>query len=133
LNNNILEDLNGLCLEIICKFDSFGESESFGLKIIDKADNNKNFDIKYQKKTRKMVVGEEEGFINLNNENNEFLLHLFIDKSVIEAYINYNDAITSRYYPKTIDDIKIAFFSDLKPITLESIEVWKLDKITYKF
>lgn len=58
-------------------------------------------------------------------------LHLFIDGSVIEGFINNEDAFTARIFPLNENSTQIELFSDGKNCEVEA-EMWKLNAAKVK-
>ena len=123
--------INEMNLEIIAEFEK-NNVPSFGLKLIDLSNNNKEkntFLLYYNNKTKNIISGKEKGNFILEKGERKLKLHIFIDRSVIEVYINYKKCITSRYYPKNFNSIKIDLFSEGGNVKLHSIDVWNLNSI----
>jgi sucrose-6-phosphate hydrolase SacC (GH32 family) len=72
--------------------------------------------------TRKGIQG---GAMSLDGKTLQ--LHIYLDRSMIEAYANGKNSITSRVYPTRFDSLGLSLFaSGGKPI-VKSMEVWSMN------
>jgi beta-fructofuranosidase len=53
-------------------------------------------------------------------------LHIFIDKSVIEVYVNEGEAVASSMESKALGERNMEFFSHGGKLQLKSLDIWKL-------
>ncbi|MBN1623748.1 MAG: glycoside hydrolase family 32 protein [Clostridia bacterium] len=58
-------------------------------------------------------------------------LHIFIDKSIIEVFVNYKDCACVRVYPENPQSTGISITAKGKPVTLQSLDIWDMKKIEY--
>lgn len=58
-------------------------------------------------------------------------MHIYIDKSLIQAYVNDRNTITLWSYPTLEDSKGIELFSDGVDATIKSLEIWQLGSIYY--
>jgi beta-fructofuranosidase len=58
-------------------------------------------------------------------------LHIFIDKSIIEVFVNDRDCACIRIYPENPDSTGISIKSKGRPAILESLDIWDMQKIDY--
>lgn len=64
-------------------------------------------------------------------EDNKVTIHIFIDKSIVEAFVNYRDCACVRVYPQREDSVGISFRARGKGIKLEKLDVWDMEKIEH--
>ena len=56
-------------------------------------------------------------------------LHVFIDKSVVEVFVNGRQALAVRVYPERKDSLGVSLRSQGKPATLKSLKAWQMKGI----
>ncbi len=65
-------------------------------------------------------------------KDNELLeLHIFIDKSILEVYVNNRDCACVRVYPDNPDSTGISFMSKGKDAMIKSLDIWDMKKLNY--
>lgn len=140
--NRSIQDVKGDMLEIVMEIDP-GEAQQFGLKVrrsdngeeetliyYDKADSTFNVD-----RTRSSidpdvrVDGVQGGYVDLDGEN--LKLHVFLDRSVVEAFANDKKKLTTRVYVGRYDSLGLQVWGD-QDITVKSMEVWNMNALTGK-
>jgi sucrose-6-phosphate hydrolase SacC (GH32 family) len=62
----------------------------------------------------------------VNGQNEILKIHLFIDGSVVEGFINDKDAFTTRIFPKYESSNTIELFVESGEIYIENLKVWPL-------
>jgi beta-fructofuranosidase len=115
-----------LTLEIIAKFRLNG-NEKFGIKLFLNDIPGEN--IEFDAANSKVKVGKEIGKLEYQTFPRDVLLHIFIDKSVIEMYVNYRYCITSRVFPKTESSNGFSLFSKNASLGLKKLDIWSLKSI----
>ena len=58
-------------------------------------------------------------------------LHIFIDKSIIEVFVNNRDCACIRIYPENTKSTGISIMSKNRPVTLKSLDIWDMQKLDY--
>jgi len=66
------------------------------------------------------------------NDNETLKLHIFIDKSIVEVFVNNKDCASVRVYPKHTDSIGISIMSKGKDAILKSLDIWDMKKLDYQ-
>ncbi|MGB9955288.1 GH32 C-terminal domain-containing protein [Haloferax prahovense] len=66
------------------------------------------------------------GPVDIGNE--PLRLHVYIDKSLIECYVNELKSVTTRAYPSRGDSTELRLYHD-GDITVRSIEIWEMEDI----
>lgn len=91
-------------------------------------------------KEGKMVVDQTKSskrqFIPLTTRTGTYVidpnkvidLHLFLDGSVVEVFINNKDAFTTRFFPLFGDSNEVEIFSEGGELQVLSVDVWRLKK-----
>jgi len=59
-------------------------------------------------------------------------LHIFIDKSILEVFVNNRECASVRIYPENPDSIGFSIISKSKEAILKSLDIWDMKKLDYK-
>jgi Beta-fructosidases (levanase/invertase) len=112
-------------------------SKKYGFIIDKNPDNTEYTKLYYDAEKQEMVIDQTHSslkkYIPLKIRNDKYYLdpskpvnfHLFIDGSVVEAFINNEDAFTTRIFPLKVNSNQIEIFTDGGNIKA-SAEVWQL-------
>lgn len=138
--NQSLQNVKGDMLEIVMEIDP-GEAQKFGLKVR-RSENGQEETLIYYDKTNGTfnvdrtkssmdpdvrVDGIQGGYVDLDGEN--LKLHIFLDRSVVEAFANDKKKLTTRVYVGRYDSLGLKVWAD-KDITVKSMEVWNMNALT---
>ena len=138
--NQSIQNVKGDMLEIVMEIDP-GEAQKFGLKVR-RSDNGQEETLIYYDKTDETfnvdrtkssidpdvrVDGIQGGYVDLDGEN--LKLHIFLDRSVIEAFANKKKKLTTRVYVGRYDSLGLKVWAD-KDITVKSMQVWNMNALT---
>ncbi|MFB5675869.1 GH32 C-terminal domain-containing protein [Paenibacillus terreus] len=138
--NQLIRNVKGDMLEIVMEIDP-GEAQKFGLKVR-RSDNGQEETLIYYDKTNGTfnvdrtkssidpdvrVDGIQGGYVDLNGDN--LKLHIFLDRSVIEAFANYKKKLTTRVYVGRYDSLGLQVWAD-NDITVKSMGVWEMNALT---
>jgi beta-fructofuranosidase len=98
----------GECVEIMAIF-HLSAAESVGFKLLD--DDNEHL-IRYDFSTNTLQVFDETAGFQFPPPAGRLDLHIFIDRSVVEIFINNRETFTGVFYPRLEEDnaLKIAPF-----------------------
>ena len=77
----------------------------------------------------KITVGGEVGRLDKKYDSNNITFHIFIDKSVIEVFINYQECITSRIYFTSKKSNGFSIYIKQGLINLKKLDIWNLKTI----
>ncbi|MGO4548512.1 GH32 C-terminal domain-containing protein [Paenibacillus sp. 2TAB23] len=138
--NAQLNDVKGDMLEIVMEIDP-GEAQKFGLKVRRSDNGEEETLIYYDKSTSTFNVdrtkssidpdvrvdGIQGGYVELDGEN--LKLHIYLDRSVVEAFANYKKKLTTRVYVGRYDSLGLQVWAD-NDITVKSMEVWDMNALT---
>ncbi|WP_347976814.1 GH32 C-terminal domain-containing protein [Microbacterium sp. ProA8] len=58
--------------------------------------------------------------------NGKVTMHVYVDRSVVEAYVDGRKSLTTRVYPTLADAVGLRVLGDAK-VQIKSLEVWNLD------
>ena len=56
-------------------------------------------------------------------------LRVFVDKSIVEVFVNAKQCVAARVYPDRADSKGISFRSQGRPSEVTALEVWKMGTI----
>ena len=121
-----IEGAHGDTLEIVADFEP-GNASAFGLKVRCSKCGRDAVTLRYADGT--LNVAGTEVPIALEEEGKFIKLHVFIDKSVMEVFINDGRASVTRVNYPGEEDLGIAAFSENGRVTLKSLDVWQMKPI----
>ncbi|CAI6050503.1 hypothetical protein PAECIP112173_01369 [Paenibacillus sp. JJ-100] len=138
--NQLIENVKGDMLEIIMEIEP-EDAQKFGLKVRRSENGQEETLIYYNKSNGTFNVdrtkssidpdvrvdGIQGGYVDLDGEN--LKLHIFLDRSVVEAFANYKKKLTTRVYVGRYDSLGLQLWAD-KNITIKSMEVWNMNALT---
>jgi len=137
---SLLEDIQGDCLEIEAELGLVDAKES-GLKVRCAPSDVEETLIFYNSEKRSLNVdkkrsslntdvsrGIQEGPLELTN-GETLMLHIFLDRSVVEVFANGRACLTSRIYPSRVDSLGIGLFARGGSATLKSMSIWEMKSI----
>ncbi len=129
----LMEKIEDLCLELIIEI----EKQDYGILMVSIVDSTGSscetlFTIDF--KTNELKAGSDKATLSHLNDNKNMLLHFFIDRSVIEIFANYNTCLTSRFYFKNVQGVRLIMQlqeGTIKDgtIKLTRIDAWDLNHI----
>ena len=61
--------------------------------------------------------------------NEPLVLRVFIDKSIVEVFVNNKQCVAVRVYPERKDSVGISLRAQGKKVTLKSMDVWQMKNI----
>ncbi|MDI4643512.1 GH32 C-terminal domain-containing protein [Cohnella hashimotonis] len=135
--NTALASVTGDSLEIELEL-ARGSADSVGLKVR-KSPNSEEETLLYYKNSTdeygvdrtKTIAGDNKGIqkgtIDIGTENVK--LHVYLDKSMVESYLNGLKAITTRTYSTRSDAMGLQLWGDASTntITVKSLKVWRMN------
>jgi beta-fructofuranosidase len=121
-----IEGAQGDTLEIVADFEP-GNAPAFGLKVRCGEDGRDAPTLRYADGT--LNVAGTEVPVDLGEERKTTKLHVFLDKSVMEVFINDGRASVTRVNYPGEEDLGIAVFSENGCVTLKSLDVWQMKPI----
>ena len=119
-------NIQGDTLEIIAEF-IYQDTAAFGMKVRCDAERQNAVTLRYTNGI--LNVAGTEVPIERGKGLKTLKLHVFLDKSVMEVFVNDGRASVSRVnYPKE-KDLAVAAFSDNGGVTLKSLDIWQMKPI----
>ncbi|MDP6524987.1 MAG: glycoside hydrolase family 32 protein [Kiritimatiellia bacterium] len=123
--SEVLKDIRGDALEIIAQF-AKADAGAFGLKVRQSEDGKTAVTIRYAD-GQLNVAGTE---LPLKpGEGKTLKLHVFIDKSVLEVFINDGETSVTRVEYPGEKDLGVSVFAENGSVTLESLDAWEMKSI----
>jgi beta-fructofuranosidase len=119
-----LEKVNGDTLEIICEFET-GDAEAFGLKVRQSDDGTNAITMRYANDILN-VAGTD---VSLKLPSGKLKLHVFIDKSVLEVFVNDGATSVTRVEYPGENDLGVSVFAENGKVTLKSLDAWEMNPI----
>lgn len=116
-----------------------GQCKNFGFVIGKNPDGSEFTRIYYDFDRKQLIVDQTRSslkkYIPLQirtgnyslGDNQKVNIHLFIDGSVVEGFINNKDAFTTRLFPKSKDSNQVEIFTEGGETQLLKAEVWDLN------
>jgi beta-fructofuranosidase len=140
-------DVQGDCLEIIATFQP-ESGAAFGLKVRCAPDGSEETWILCDL-SRQLVTIEREKSSLSTSVSHDVLpaqqvvrsaplawqpgeavrLHVFLDKSVVEVFVNGRVTLSSRIYPARPDSQGLSLFSQNGRVTVSSLDIWQMKSI----
>jgi beta-fructofuranosidase len=118
-----IEPIFGACLEIKARF-NLQRATIAGFKLLD---DRGEYLITYNYLTRSMVAIHEKANLHIDLGENPLDLHIFIDKSVVEIFINNLESFTTVFQPVLINDRRLKIIPFVSGGQGEfTIESWEL-------
>lgn len=139
--SGLLNDVKGQRLEIVGEF-VFEEGAEFGLRLSCSPDGREQTRIVYRSTEGQLVIERDASSLSPDVERNErtapvtlapeepLKLHVFLDHSVIEVFVNDGrTCLASRVYPLRPDSLGVGLFAREGSVKAKSLDVWTLDSI----
>lgn len=135
---NLLDGIRGDCLEIIVEFEP-GQSSEFELKLRCSPDQEEQTRLIYQPGQPQIVVDRARSSLNPEVDRAETTapvklepgeavkLHIFLDRSVVEVFVNNRTYLASRIYPSHEDSLGLGLGAPAGVVQLKSLDIWTFD------
>jgi len=131
-----LDSVRGSALEIIAEFEP--NADKCGLIVRRSPNGEEQTPIYYDPQRRQVVVERHQSSLDTPLERLEvpfdlpqgenLKLHIFLDHSVIEIFVNGRASIASRFYPTRADSLGISVIAD-GTARLQTLDVWEMASI----
>ena len=119
-------DIRGGCLEILVEIRP-GDADTVGIVV--GTNTAQPVEIGYDQRDRRLFSGDRGGDFDLLDGEELLSLHVFVDRSVIEAYANGRACITTRFYPERKDKLGLSLFARTATAEARSVNVWEIHSI----
>jgi len=121
----LLKDIEGDALEIIAQF-AGGDADAFGLRLRQSEDGKSAITIRCA--DGKLNVAGTVVPLALNDAG-KLKLHVFIDRSVLEVFINDGRTSVTRVEYPGDKDLGVSVFAENGSVTLKSLDAWNMKSI----
>ncbi len=121
-----IEGADGNQLELVAEFIP-GDAEAFGLRLRSSDDGGKAITLRYAGGT--LNAAGTEVPITLDDQTRSLKLHVFVDRCVMEVFINDGQqAVTRVEYPGE-DNLGVGVFAEGGTATVKSFDAWQMKSI----
>lgn len=124
----LLPDIRSDCWEIKIKL-HLSQTNKFGIRWGCIDDPNDGLMIIYDSTHKKLIISPLAKSYSLPDLKSQIVFHIFFDQSVYEIFINYRICITGRYYPKKIQNPRLALNLFGPAVLIQSLKFWELKSI----
>lgn len=133
-----LPEIQGDCLEIILELEQ-NQAESAGLAVRCSPDGSEQTLITYDWKSGQLVINREHSSLDPEIPNDrrsavcppdsqgKIKLHVFLDRSIIEVFVNDEVAMASRIYPTRADSLGVRLVATGGEAQVKSMDVWTIE------
>ncbi len=137
----LLTDVHGDALEIIATFEP-GDASAFGVVVRCAPDLREETRIEYNRQLRYITIDRSQSSLNESVEHHEqrtlceiaayerITLHIFLDHSVVEIFVNELVCLSSRIYPTLPESRGVGLFAHGGRARLASLDVWEMASST---
>ncbi len=124
--SHVLDDVRGDALEILVVFEPRG-AETFGLKVRRSDGGRNRINIRF--KGEILDVAGAEVPLKPVAEGERLTLHIFLDKSVMEVFVNGGRACVTRVIYPGEKDLGVELFAEGGGVIVRSLDVWEMKSV----
>jgi beta-fructofuranosidase len=136
----LLEDIRDDRLELLAECEP-GQNCEFGFRLRCSPAGQEQTRIVYQSASQQVSIEREQSSVNpeVDRENCSVVieadsgegvkLHIFLDRSVLEVFVNGRCYLASRIYPERHDSLGLELFSCTGKVRVKSLDIWHLASI----
>jgi len=124
-NQRVKSD-NGQQLEILAQFER-GDAQQFGLKVRSSQDGNRAVTISYD--GRELDVAGIKFPVALTPQDATLTLHIFLDRAVLEVFVNDGRACATAVLDAPIEDQGVEVFAQGGHVTMTQLTIWEMQSI----
>lgn len=137
---NPLAEVQGDCLELLVEFGD-GDAAEFGIDVRCSPDRQEYTRIAYDRAQDRVTLDRAQSSTSPDVRRDErsapvkraageaLTLRVFLDRSVIEVYVNDRVCLTSRVYPAREDSLGVQLFARGGRVTVERVAAWPMRAI----
>ena len=147
--NRQLSSVNGDMLEIVVEMES--KANKFGIKVRKSPDGKEETFLAYDDVNKKLGADLSKSSLKKMNQKEpnsgtdtrsdvirhfdlqggSLKLHIFIDKALIQAYVNDKKTITTWTYPSLTESKGLEIWADNGDAKVKSMQVWEMKSVYY--
>jgi len=124
-----LHDVNGDALEIMAEF-AAGDAKAFGLRVRQSENGKDAVTIRYA--DGNLDVAGTEVPLRLDAHSKTLKLHVFLDRSVLEVFVNDGATSVTRVEYPGEEDLGVSVFAEGGGAILNSLDAWEMANLTAK-
>jgi beta-fructofuranosidase len=129
--SHVLQDIRGDTVEIIAEFVP-GSAASYGVKLRRSEDGTSSVTIRYDRERGTMDIAGSQFAIPV--EDRETLkLQIFVDKCVIEVFVNDGEAVATTMLYREENDLGVEVFAHGGNSRIRSIDAWQMSPAAFQF
>jgi beta-fructofuranosidase len=137
---NFLKEVRGDCLEIIAEFEP-DQSSEFEFKLCCSTAKEEQTRLIYRPGQQQIVVDRAQSSLDTTVDQEETTvpvklapgealnIHIFLDRSVLELFVNNRTYLASRIYPTRRDSTGLDLVSPEKVVRLKTLDIWSVDTV----
>ncbi|MFX1558019.1 MAG: GH32 C-terminal domain-containing protein, partial [Promethearchaeota archaeon] len=125
--NDSLKAIKSNCLELLVRF-KLTNKDLIGIKF-NEIDESQS--IIYSQKSNQIKIGKEEFNFFLSNDEKFLELHIFIDNSIIEVFINKHECFSGQLYSQPNNSLSLSIISEDNN-NINNLDIWELKNIWEK-
>jgi beta-fructofuranosidase len=134
------DDIRGDRLEMLAECEP-GQHCEFGVKLRCSPDGQEQTRLVYQSASQQFSIEREQSSVNpevdrencsvvVESDSGEVLkLHIFLDRSVVEVFVNGCCYLASRIYPERRESLGLELFVRSGRVRVRSLDIWHLASI----
>lgn len=135
-----LRNVQGDCLEILAELLP-GEATELGIGVRCTPDGAEQTLIRYDRLQGRLLIDRQQSSMAEDAQKDiregplllapdePLLLHIFVDRSVIEVFANYRLCMSSRIYPSRSDSLGVGLFARGGSARIKTLDSWKMASI----
>jgi len=148
-----LDGVGGQCLEILLEAEALPRSR-FGVRLCVSPDGSEQTTIMFNASRGELLVDTSksslqdngwrpypmdfwrDGVVSKNftaqvvpvqmKDGNRLLLHIFLDRSILEIFVNSGQCVTQRIYPSRDDSSGVVLFAEDNPVRIHRLDAWTM-------
>ncbi|HVB22355.1 MAG TPA: glycoside hydrolase family 32 protein [Ktedonobacteraceae bacterium] len=132
--------IQGDCLEILAELMP-DEATELGIGVRCAPDGTEQTLIRYDRLQGRLLIDRQQSSLSENVQRDiragplalaagePLLLHIFLDRSVIEVFANRRLCMSSRVYPSRTDSLGVGFFARGESASIKALDVWEMGSI----
>jgi beta-fructofuranosidase len=124
-SSHVLEDAAGDTLEVIAEFLP-GNAKSYGLKVRRSRDGQRSIAIRCDIEKNILDIAGVSAPLPRANGGAPLKLHVFLDKSVTEVYVNEGEIVATRMLYPEPEDLGVEVFALRGSVQVKSIDIWSM-------
>lgn len=125
---NPLAEVQSDCFELLADIDP-GNCDQVGFEVLCSPDGKEKAQIVYDNVALRMTVGAHGGDFQRLPGEKTVRLHVFVDKSLIEVFVNGRVAFTSWHRPPNSECRDINVFVRGPGAVVQSLDIWEMNTI----